>query len=43
VEGISCQFLMRKMDDAEIDLVVREGLAQNWAPQRIGGRKKQRQ
>jgi transposase, IS30 family len=33
--------LARKMDDPEANLAVREGLAQNWAPEQIVGRMKQ--
>ena len=32
---------MRKMDDPEINRAVREGLAQNWAPEQIAGRMRQ--
>jgi IS30 family transposase len=35
--------LTRKMDDPETNLAVREGLAQNWAPEQIAGRMKQQQ
>lgn len=33
--------LVRKMDDPQINQVVREGLAQEWAPEQITGRLKQ--
>ncbi len=33
--------LVRKMDDPEINQTVREGLAQEWAPEQIAGRMKQ--
>ena len=30
--------IVRKMDDPEINLIVRKGLAQDWSPQQISGR-----
>jgi IS30 family transposase len=33
----------RKMDDYATNLAVREGLAQNWAPEQIAGRMKQQE
>ena len=35
--------ITRKMDDPEMNLAVREGLAHNWAPEQITGRMKQQQ
>ena len=32
--------LVRKMDDAQINQQVREGLAQEWSPEQISGRMK---
>ncbi len=34
--------LVRKMDDPAINLAVRKGLSQEWSPQQIAGRRKQR-